>query len=246
MDLNTLVLLVLGLAAGVISALFGVGGGLIVVPALHYLFGVDFRVATVLSLAAICLQSPFGVYQHAQRGAVSWRLGGWMAVGGAVGVAAGLWLQQRLSVAGLKLTMAVLMLFGAWRMVSAPPQPRVEARSGAAVAAIGVVAGTASRLLGIGGGLLTVPLLALDGVPMHTAVGSSLVPVFTNSLLAAAVATAGGADVRPALWIGAGALAGSPLGVRLAHRLPAKQLKRAFAAGLTLAALYIGATSGAF
>jgi hypothetical protein len=79
---------------------------------------------------------------------------------------------------------------------------------------------------------------------MHTAVGSSLVPVFTNSLLAAAVALAGGVDLRPAVWVGLGALAGSPIGVRLAHALPERGLKVAFAASLALAAVYIAATSG--
>ncbi len=246
MDPGIATLVALGVGAGIISAMFGVGGGLVVVPVLHYVFGVDFKVATVISLAAIALQSPFGVYQHARRGAVSWRLGAWLAMGGAVGVAVGLWLQPQLSVSGLKLLMAILMLYGAWRMVAAPPRTHEGHLPRPAVAGIGVVAGTASRLLGIGGGLLTVPLLALTGTGMHTAVGSSLVPVFTNSLFAAAVAAGQGVDLRFAVWVGLGALAGSPIGVRLAHGLAERGLKRAFAAALTVAALYIGATSGVF
>ena len=239
------VLVAVGLAAGAVSSMFGVGGGLVVVPVLHYLFKVDFRVATVTSLVAIAVQSPFGVLQHARRGVVSWRLGAWLAGGGAFGVAAGVWLQPRIPVSGLKVLLAGLMAFGAWRMVASPPRPRGAGLATPWVGATGVVAGAASRLLGIGGGLIAVPVLALGGTPMHQAVGSSLVAVFTNSLLAAAIAAAAGFDPGSALWLAAGAILGSPLGVRLAHAIPELGLRRAFAGGLGVAALYVAATSGA-
>lgn len=246
MDLADLALLAIGLAAGVVSSLFGVGGGILIVPALHYGLGVEFRLATVTSLAAIAIQAPIGVLQHAKKGAVSWRLGIGLAVGGALGVAVGILLQPRTPVAGLKAGLAALMILAAWRMVAAPPKPHARNPAAPLVVALGAVAGVASRLLGIGGGLVTVPVLALAGTPMHQAVASSLVPVFTNSLLAASVAIAIGFDPVPALWVGAGAIPGAILGVKAAHALNAARLKQVFAAALGLAALFIGATSGAF
>ncbi|MEK6985537.1 MAG: sulfite exporter TauE/SafE family protein [Candidatus Thermoplasmatota archaeon] len=246
MDWGNLALLAIGLAAGIISSLFGVGGGILIVPALHYGLGIEFRLATVTSLAAIAIQAPIGVLQHARKGAVSWRLGIELALGGAVGVAVGVLLQPRTPVAGLKAGLAALMVFAAWRMVAAPLKPHAIKPASLLVVGLGSLAGIASRLLGIGGGLVTVPVLALAGTPMHQAVASSLVPVFTNSLLAAAVAIAIGFDPVPALWVGAGAIPGAILGVKVAHALRADRLKQVFAAALGVAALAIGATSGAF
>ncbi len=246
MDLGVLGLLLIGLAAGVISSLFGVGGGILIVPALHYLLGVEFRLATVISLTAIALQAPVGVFQHAKRGAVSWRLGLGLALGGAAGVLLGVWLQPRTPVMGLKLLLAALMILAAWRMVAAAPRPRTDHPAHALVVGLGGLAGTASRLLGIGGGLVTVPVLALLGTPMHHAVGSSLVPVFTNSALAAAIALAVGFDPVPAIWVGLGAVPGAILGVQLAHQLKDGGLRLLFAAALAVAAVAITATSGAF
>lgn len=241
-DLVTLLLV--GAGAGFLSTLFGIGGGLVMVPLLHYGAGVPFADATALSLLAMAFQVPGGVYQHARRGAVDWRLGALLAGGGTLGVVAGIQLQPRIPVPWLKLLFALLMLLAAYRMVQPAPRPRLEGHHPVLVAGLGVVAGTASRLLGIGGGLVTVPTLALMGIPIHVAVGSSLVAVFTNAALASSVNLAAGIGWQPAVPLTVGALLLSPLGARAAHGLADSGLRKAFAVALALAALYVGTTSG--
>lgn len=237
-----------GVLVGVLSALFGIGGGILMVPVLHYIGGLPFATATALSLAAIAVQSPTGVWQHARRGAVDWRLAWPLVAGGAGGVALGILLQPHTPVPWLKVLLALLMGLAAWRLVArapAPSQDPVRAGPGIAFAlALGLLAGVVSKLLGIGGGLLTVPVLAMAGVPVHVAVGSSLVPVFSNAAFATAAALAGGLDWWPAVPLAVGALCGVPLGARAAHALDARGLSRVFAGGLVLAALYVGLTSG--
>jgi uncharacterized protein len=231
-----------GACAGLASTLFGIGGGIVMVPMLVYGLGLGFREATAVSLLAMAVPVPTGVWLHARRGAVDWGLAARMAVGGAAGVAAGAWLQPRLPVPTLKLMFAGLMLLAAFRMVR-PLAPREGAPHPAYVVGAGAVAGVASKLFGIGGGLLTVPLLVLAGTPILAAVGSSLVPVFSNAALASAQALAAGLDWAPAVPLAIGAVATMPLGTRLAHRAGAPALKRAFAGLLAAAALYVAWTS---
>lgn len=247
LDLRTLLaLLATGATAGFLSTTFGIGGGIVMVPILHYLLGVPFADATALSLLAMCLPASLGVYQHAHRGAVDWRIGATMAIAGLAGVGAGILLQPRLPVAGLKVLFAAVLLAGAWRLATPTPvRPGHRAHTGL-LAGLGAGAGLASKLLGIGGGLVTVPILTLAGVPVHTAVGSSLVPVFTNAAIAGAAALGGGLDGRLAVPLALASAAAGPLGTRVAHGLAPMGLRRAFAGLLVVTAVYVAATSGVY
>ncbi|MGB0653186.1 MAG: sulfite exporter TauE/SafE family protein [Thermoplasmatota archaeon] len=241
-----LTFVVAGMAAGFVSGLAGVGGGIILTPVLHYVLGYTWGDAVALSLFVIAAQSPLGIWRHRRKGAVSWRMAGPLVAGGAGGVLIGAWLEPRIGVPWLKLTFALLMLAAARQLYRDRKPPRPDGGGHlpvAAALAVGLGAGIISRLLGIGGGLVTVPILALAGVPAHLAVGSSLVPVWSN----AAVASLGNAG-RDLDWLGglvmaAAAMAGSWAGVAAAHRLPERGLRLVFAAGLVLMALYIAVTT---
>ncbi|HUR25615.1 MAG TPA: sulfite exporter TauE/SafE family protein [Candidatus Thermoplasmatota archaeon] len=239
-------LLAAGAVAGVLSSLFGIGGGIVLVPVLHYLLGFEWVEATQLSLVAIMVQSPTGVWQHARRGAVDWAVAFPLAMAGLLGVVIGDVLQPLVAVSWLKVLFATLMALAAMRLAVPQPPPAPDARPLGRVGLylLGLFAGIVAKLLGIGGGLVTVPVLALTGLPVHLAVGSSLVPVFTNAAVASGQALAHGLDWRPAVPLALGALAGVPLGAHWAHALKEQGLRRVFAAGLALAALYIGLTSG--
>ncbi len=236
-------LLAAGLGAGILSGLLGVGGGILMTPALHYGLGLPWVTSVGLSLFAIAIQSPLGVWAHHRKGAVDLRMGAWMAAGALLGVAAGDWLLPRTPVPWLKLAFAALMAFAAWRMVARAPEPRTDHAPVPLLAALGAVAGLAGRLFGIGGGLVTVPVLVLTGTRTHVAVGTSLVVVFVTAAVATGANLARGLDLWSGILLAVGALAGVQAGVRLAHTLPEVGLRRVFAAGLAVASILVAATS---
>jgi uncharacterized membrane protein YfcA len=105
-----------GIAAGFFSALFGVGGGVIVVPLLVLLAGFAGRVATGTSLAAIGVTALFGVTAFGILGEVEWDDAVVVGLPATVGTLAGTWLQQRVSSRLLLLLFAVLLLAVAIRL----------------------------------------------------------------------------------------------------------------------------------
>ncbi len=239
------ILLAAGLAAGIISGLFGVGGGIVMTPVLHYILGFSWVDAVALSLFVIMVQSPVGLWRHHKKGAVAWRTGAALAAGGVAGVLVGHWLLPQLHIPWLKLAFALLLAFAAYQMTRRYHSDSTKlAPRPAVLVALGAAAGLVSRLLGVGGGILTVPILVLMGVPAHVAVGSSLVPVFTNALLASAVNLATGLAWLQGVPLAIGAVVGATVGVWAAHALPERGLRGVIAGGLVLVALYIAITSG--
>ncbi len=237
-------LLIAGLGAGFVSGLLGVGGGIVMVPVLHYFLGVSFAEATALSLFVIMVQAPIGILRHHQKNAVDWRIGGWLIVGGFPGVVVGIWLQPQIAVPWLKVLFAVVMLWAAYRLLRKPEAPTHDRRSRMVYVYVGFLAGILSRLLGIGGGILTVPVLVLLGVAPHVAVASSLLPVWTNATVASIWSLIMGLEWQVAIPLSIAALAGAPLGVATAHALPAGKLKLTVATAMVVVAVLIAATSG--
>lgn len=239
------ILLAAGLAAGIVSGLLGVGGGIVMTPVLHYVLGHSWSDAVALSLFVIAVQAPIGLWRHHRKGAVRFDMAAPLIGGGILGVALGHWLLPQLDVTWLKVAFAALMLFAAWRMVAkSTPSPDGNGPSAPLLVVLGFGAGVVSRLLGVGGGILTVPVLVLAGVPAHVAVGTSLVPVWTNALVASIVNLADGLAFLQGLPLAAGALVGAPIGVAAAHKLPENTLRRVVAIGLGGVAVYVAATSG--
>jgi uncharacterized membrane protein YfcA len=109
----------LGLATGLFSALFGVGGGIIVVPALMMLFAFHPRVATGTSLAAIGVTAAFGVIAYTILGRVHWEEAALVGLPAVLGVVAGTWLQQRVSSRALALLFAAFLVAIAVRLLVA-------------------------------------------------------------------------------------------------------------------------------
>ncbi|HLV17445.1 MAG TPA: sulfite exporter TauE/SafE family protein [Pseudomonas sp.] len=245
-----LIYLVLGACAGVLAGLFGVGGGLIIVPVLVFSFtaqGFSPEVLTHLavgtSLATIVFTSINSIRAHHQKGAVLWPLVGWMTGGIVVGAALGSltadWLQGEVlqKIIGVfAICMAIQMGFNL--------QPRaagqVPGRVGLSVA--GTVIGWASAIFGIGGGSLTVPFLNWRSVPMQKAVATSAACGLPIALAGAISFMVVGMDAEhlPSWSVGyvyVPALVGISLtsmffarfGAALAHRLSPLMLKRLFA-----------------
>lgn len=237
--LEWIIVVVAGLGAGFFAGLLGIGGGILMVPLLHFVLGHDWHTSVAVSLVVMTIHAPLGVYRHHQKGAVSWRMAAPLVAGGVGGVLAGIWLAPRIAVPLLKLAFAVLMVLAAWRLVAKPPAPRTETRPWPILVLLGAGAGLVSRLLGVGGGILTVPALVLFAVPVHLAVGTSLVPVFSNAALATLFNVGRALPWREAAVLAATALVGQLGGVRAAHALPDKGLRRFVAASLVVAALWV-------
>jgi uncharacterized membrane protein YfcA len=244
-------LLPAGLFAGLIAGLFGVGGGVVIVPVLYQLltalgFGdTALHMAVATSLSTIIATSFSSLNAHRKKGAVdeavlrSWTP--WVAFG-AVGGAA---LAGLMSARGLELVFGVLGLLVAaqflfaredWRLAAALP-------TGAVRAGIGVSLGGVSALMGIGGGAFGATLMTLCGRPIHQAVATASGFGAAIGIPAALALIMAGWFVpgRPPLSlgyvnapafaaIGALTVAMAPVGARLAHRLDRSLLKRLFGA----------------
>lgn len=252
-------LALIGAFAGVLAGLLGVGGGIVLVPAFFYAFSTLgyggpqlMQVCLATSLATIIVTSIRSVLSHNRKGAVDWDiLKGWAPgiVGGAV---IGMLVAASLRSATLQATFGALALViglymglsrAEWRLSDAMPK-------GARRIALSPSVGFLSVLMGIGGGSFGVPLMSLHNVPIHRAVATAA----GFGVLIAAPSTVGflflpldpasrppfslGAVNIPAfLLVIAMTLLTAPLGVKLAHTLNPKPLKRVFAVFLILVAL---------
>jgi uncharacterized membrane protein YfcA len=248
-----------GLFAGFVGGLFGVGGGVVLVPALYVVFGalgiddsVRVHLAVGTSLSTIFATSLRSLAAHARAQAVDFALlrawVPWIALGAIAGAAiAGAIEARALSIvfgAGLLLAAAQLG-FGDpnWRAAPAPPERFARA-------AFAFSIGTLSAMMGVGGGVFGVTLLTACGRPIHQAVATA--SGFGAAIAAPAalgfVLSGWGREGLP--WGSAGfvnlpgfvvlaslTVVTAPIGARLAHRLDQKVLKRAFALFLAVTAL---------
>lgn len=242
--------MLLGAAAGVLAGLFGVGGGLIIVPVLVYSFQAQGFAPEVLthmavgtSLATIAFTSINSIRAHQRRGAVRWEIVRWLTLGilggSVLGGLTASWLHGDLlqKVIGVfAISMAAQMTFNLQPKASGG----VPGKAGLGVA--GTLIGWASAIIGIGGGSLTVPFLSWRSVPMQQAVATSAacgLPIAVASALSFIWLGQGEAQLPdwslgfvylPAvLGIAATSMFFARFGAQLAHKLSPLLLKRLFA-----------------
>ncbi len=242
--------LLLGGCAGVLAGLFGVGGGMIIVPVLVFSFtlqGFDPLVLTHMavgtSLATIMFTSLNSIRTHHRKGAVLWPVVLWMTIGILLGAALGSvtaaailgpMLQKIIGV--FAIVMAIQMAFSLQPKASRG----VPGKPGLTLA--GVVVGWASAIFGIGGGSLTVPFLSWRSVPIQRAVATSAacgLPIAIVGALSFAVVgwqdahlpewSLGFVYLSAVLGIAITSVFFARVGANLAHRLPALVLRRLFA-----------------
>lgn len=242
--------LALGAVAGTLAGLFGIGGGLVIVPALAAAFAmhgvaepVIMHLAIGTSLATIVITGSSSAWGHYKKGNVrrDWFM--MLLPGLLLGAVSGVFIAGNLSSSALGSLFGVFLLIVAGRMilVKEVASGKIAPRRWVMVAA-GAVIGGFSALFGIGGGTLSVPWLARCGATMTQAVGTSAACGMPIAVVGAAtfIATGWGVPDLPAGAIGyvmwpaflAIVVTSVPfarVGVRLANVLPAKKLKIAFA-----------------
>lgn len=247
--------LILGAFAGTLAGLFGIGGGLVIVPVLIFSFGLQgvsgeiaAHLAVGTSLATIVFTSLSSIRSHYVRGGVRLDIFRPMTLGIVVGAVLGAWTASLLSGESLQLIIGVFVILVALKMLlEVNPKPGRTVPGAAGLGGAGAGIGWASAIFGIGGGTLTVPFLSWCNVRMQQAVGTSAACGLPIAVAGAAanVATGWQNPELPDLSVGfiyLPALLGIVLtsvifarfGAELAHRLDARVLKRIFAIMLIL------------
>ncbi|HEY0914338.1 MAG TPA: sulfite exporter TauE/SafE family protein [Solimonas sp.] len=251
---SLLIYVLTGAAAGLLAGLFGIGGGMVMVPALAFVLpgqGVppeaNMQVAVATSLAVISATSVSSMLSHQKHGAVLWPVFRWMALGLVAGSVAGAFVADQLASRTLALIVGCGALAVAAQMFfDLKPKAAAPLPGPVGLAGTGGIIGLLSALVGIGGGSLTVPFLTWRSVDIRKAVGTSAACGLPIAWAGAVGFILSGWDRTdlPAPHLGYVSLHGflglavasvlmAPLGARLAHRLPPRQLKRGFALLLT-------------
>lgn len=247
-----------GALSGLVAGLFGLGGGVVMVPVLLFVFAlqavpeaVQMHMAVASSLAVITVTAISSARAHHRLGSVLWPVLVRMLGGIVLGALLAAWLANHLPSAVLQNVFAVFLLALAVRVGLRLEPPVGDRLPGAAgLFAAGGVIGALSALVGVGGGTLSVPFLRWCGVAMKRAVGTSAACGLPIALAGAAgfMVTGMGHPEVPAwstgyvhwpavLGLAATSVWFAPLGARLSHRLPAAVLERLFAALLAVVAL---------
>ena len=237
-------LVAVGLVAGLTASVFGVGGGIVMVPLLIALLHYDPKRAAATSLAAIIFTATVGAASHGVLGNVDWDRAMLIGVPAMAGVTIGVAMRERISSAALTYGFALLMVLVAARMVFAgDPQPAElpVAAETLGVAALGIAAGTVAGLFGVGGGVIFVPALVIVlGMGQLDAEATSLVAIIPVALLGSWQNTRRGAvHWRHALIIGAVSVVTAIGGALIAEASPQRALQIGFACLLVATAVQL-------
>jgi uncharacterized membrane protein YfcA len=253
-----LALLISGVFAGLVAGMLGVGGGIVVVPVLYYVFslmGVDenlrMHIATATSLAVMIPTSLSSVRSHNRKGVVDHaQLKRWIGpmVAGVIAgsVLSGYTSGKNLSLifALVSLPMALNMAFGKeeWRIANHLPR-------GIGGAALPFGIGGISTLMGVGGGMTGVPAMTLCGIPIHRAVGTASafgaiisIPGTIGAILAGWNVTGlppfslGYVNLAAMICLAPASYFTAPLGAHIAHKTDKKRLRALFAIFIVITA----------
>lgn len=251
MDLIALgIYALLGVFTGLMAGLLGIGGGLIVVPALAYLFTAHgtvpddhlMQVAVGTSLATILLTSIGSVWSHHKQGAVDWSILRRILFGLVIGSVAGSYLAHYLPSDILKKLFGVIEILIALQMAfGRQPAPHRQLPALPGMTATGSGIGVLSSIMGMGGGAISTPFFVWCNVPIRNAIATSAAIGLPAAVAgtAAYVITGCGIDTLPAMslgyvylpaWLGIGVMSilFAKVGAQLTHRLPVPVLKKIF------------------
>ncbi|MEX2558193.1 MAG: sulfite exporter TauE/SafE family protein [Actinomycetota bacterium] len=178
----------IGLLAGFLSGLFGVGGGILIVPGLVLFMRMEQRRAHGTSLAAVVPIAAAGVIAYSIHGSVDWASAALLAPGAAAGALVGTSALHRLGQRTLRYAFAGFLVLAAVRLLVDVPKATGRAPIDVAVAAglvaVGFIAGSLAGLLGVGGGIVIVPaMIVLFSTPDVVAKGTSLLVIIPTAVV---------------------------------------------------------------
>lgn len=252
-----IVYLLMGLFVGFFAGMLGIGGGLILVTLMVFLFGLQgfpedriVHIALGTSLTSIVFTSISSLRAHNRHGAVRWDIVKMATPGLVAGTLLGAFVADRMASKYLAIFFVAFVYYSAVQMfVDMKPKPTRTLPGRAGISAGAIVTGILSSLVGAGGGLLSIPLMTMCNVPMRNAVGTSAALGLPIAIAGAAgyVVIGLGQEHLPPLTLGyvyvpalAGIVIGTfvtvPAGAKAAHAMPVPRLKIIFAVVLFLMA----------
>jgi uncharacterized membrane protein YfcA len=249
----TLAIFAAGVAAGLVAALLGIGGGVLMVPIMTLIFGVPLRSALGASLVGAILASNAAALWPGKRRLMDVNLAWTLALASTFGATLGAATALTIAPEIVQALFALVLLYAALQLITGRRQAEAESPAGphpsqpsrlrqAGTWLIGLFAGASSGLLGIGGGVVIVPALHLIlRKPFKVSTATSNLLVGLTALTGAFTYWWRGALLPvPTLPITAGAFAGALIGSALDRRVSSRLLRRGMAALLIYSALQMG------
>lgn len=248
-----LLTLSLSLVIGLLLGLLGGGGSILTVPMLVYLLNVEPKTAIVTSFVVVGISSLMALIPHARRRSVCWKSGLFFGLSGMLGAFSGGRLAAHFS-ADLLMTLFGLISLSTGLLMLRRKKHGADADSLAEPISVcplkvpylrvlfdGFFVGGLTGMVGVGGGFLIVPALnLLVGLPMHGAVGTSLLIIVMNALAGLAGYSQHAAlDVPLTMLVAAGALVGSGLGAVISGYIKPAWLRRGFGAMVVGVGIYV-------
>lgn len=218
------VIALVGLAAGLLSGIFGVGGGILIVPGLVFFAKMDQRRAHGTSLAAVLPISLSSLVTYWTHGHVDWPVALYLAIGAVAGAFLGTKLLKTVKHEILSMGFAVLLIVSAVRLywsTSGSGRGQLIFLMCIALIAVGVATGVLAGLLGVGGGVVMIPaMMVLLGLPNVIAKGTSLAVIIPTAITGTLRnRSASNVDVRAAVIVGVGGILSAVAGGWISSRL---------------------------
>ena len=242
--------LTLGATAGFLAGLFGIGGGLLLVPVLLFLFDAHhfpaehlLHLALGTAMANILFTSLASMRKHHQHGAVNWRIVRQLTPGILIGTAIGAVFATRIPPHFLGIFFALFVYFAAALILfDVRPKPSRQLPDTVGMTLTGVFTGWLSSLVSIGGGTVIVPFLLWCNVSLRNAIGTSAAigfPVAVGgtigyvltgmSVPALPLHSLGFVYLPALLWVALASTLTAPLGAKATHHLKIGLLRKLFA-----------------
>lgn len=252
-----LILLIVGFAAGLLGGLLGIGGSVIMIPATAILLGWPFHLAQAVAMTVNPAVAVSATVKHQKNKNVSWGTTKYVLLISVVCICFAAWISNQIQSGWLELFFGVFLIWVLWdqirSIVGKKESEDLKSKSTIPRCSItGGVTGTTAGLLGIGGGLIQVPLLnRLCGLPLKIAIGTSSSIMFITAIFGATVKDLSLSQcvdengisldldafkaIIFAFWLVPGALVGGWIGAWLTSKLPVKMIRAVFGILVALA-----------
>lgn len=221
---------------GFLSAIFGIGGGFLIVPVLS-LLGLDIHHAIGTSSAAIIFSSFSAIIEYRKQGRINYRIGIMLALPSIFGAYSGAWITKFLNSSYLELMFGILLLAIAIRIWKQKIEVKEIHPNYILISIAGFFTGMLSGLLGIGGGIINVPIFSCLGLSIHSAIAtSSFVIFFTSMASSIKHYSLGNVNFIWLIFLIPGLAAGAQIGAKVAKKIKARNLKNIFSIPLFILA----------